>query len=111
MPKRPTTRRGTSPTRTAKGSAPKKRKATARKTAKSKAAKRGAKPKAVQQVSPEQVVKVSPEQEAAFTEALIDSGEAARLDSEGKLPAGATHKIVEDEAGNIQVVRRRFSIS
>jgi hypothetical protein len=51
------------------------------------------------------------EDEAAFTEALIASGEAARLDEHGKLPAGATHKIVEDEQGNVKVVRRRFSMS
>ena len=49
--------------------------------------------------------------EAAYLETVIASGEAARLDQEGKLPAGATHKIVEDEAGNLKVVRRRFSIS
>jgi len=53
----------------------------------------------------------SPEEEAAFTRALIESGEAARLDEEGKLPAGATHKLVEDEAGHLRAVRRRFSIS
>lgn len=57
------------------------------------------------------VTQPTPEEEAAFTEALIESGRAARLDKEGKLPAGATHKIVEDEAGNVKVVRRRFSIA
>ena len=57
------------------------------------------------------VTQPTPEEEAAFTETLIESGEAARLDKEGKLPAGATHKIVEDEAGNVKVVRRRFSIT
>lgn len=49
--------------------------------------------------------------EAAFIETLVASGEAARLDQHGRLPAGATHKIVEDEAGNVKVVRRRFSIT
>ena len=49
--------------------------------------------------------------EAAFTETVIATGEAARLDEQGKLPAGATHKIVEDDAGNTTVVRRRFSIA
>jgi hypothetical protein len=49
--------------------------------------------------------------EAAYLETVIASGEAARLDQEGKLPTGATHKIVEDDAGNVKVVRRRFSIS
>jgi hypothetical protein len=51
------------------------------------------------------------EEEAACVESLIESGEAARLDKEGKLPAGATHKIVEDEKGNVKVVRRRFSMA
>ena len=50
-------------------------------------------------------------EEAAFAETLIASGEAARLDERGRLPAGATHKIVEDEAGNVKVVRRRFSMT
>jgi hypothetical protein len=49
--------------------------------------------------------------EAAFIESLVSSGQAARLDKDGKLPAGATHKIVEDECGNVKVVRRRFSIT
>ena len=53
----------------------------------------------------------TPEEEAAFVDTLIASGHAARLDQQGKLPAGATHKIVEDEAGNVKVVRRRFSLA
>ena len=44
-------------------------------------------------------------------ETVIATGEAARLDEKGKLPAGATHKIVEDGAGNVTVVRRRFSMT
>jgi len=48
---------------------------------------------------------------AAYLESVIATGEAAPLDKHGKLPAGATHKIVQDEAGNVTVVRRRFSIS
>jgi len=43
-------------------------------------------------------------------EALIARGEAARAVN-GELPDDATHEIVEDEHGNITVVRRRFSIS
>lgn len=54
---------------------------------------------------------VTAAEEAAFTEALIASGQAAPLDKNGKLPRGATHKIVEDQEGNITVVRRRFSIT
>jgi hypothetical protein len=53
----------------------------------------------------------APDDEAAYVETVIASGEAARLDKEGRLPAGATHKIVEDEEGRVKVVRRRFSIS
>ncbi|MGH8721951.1 MAG: hypothetical protein ACREU4_08200, partial [Burkholderiales bacterium] len=60
---------------------------------------------------PVPIERASPEDEAAFVEALIESGQAARVDEEGKLPPGATHKIVEDEEGNVKVVRRRFSIA
>jgi hypothetical protein len=42
---------------------------------------------------------------------LIDRGEAAHPDAEGKLPPGATHEIVEDEPGKPpKVKRRRFSL-
>lgn len=53
----------------------------------------------------------SPEHEAAYVETLIQTGQAARLTKEGKLPAGATHKIVEAEHGELKVVRRRFSMT
>jgi hypothetical protein len=42
---------------------------------------------------------------------LIETGQAARLTKEGKLPPGATHKIVETNDGRIKVVRRRFSVT
>jgi len=49
--------------------------------------------------------------EKAFVESLIVTGQASRPDANGKLPAGATHEIVESEAGDSpKVVRRRFSI-
>ena len=51
------------------------------------------------------------DEEAAFNEALIASGDAARPDEDGKLPPGATPEIVEDQAGNVRVVRRRFSVT
>jgi hypothetical protein len=42
---------------------------------------------------------------------LIERGEAAKPDAEGKLPPGATHEIVEDEPGKPpKVKRRRFSL-
>lgn len=44
-----------------------------------------------------------------YINALIARGEAARA-VDGELPDGATHEIVEDEKGNMTVVRRRFSI-
>ncbi len=44
-----------------------------------------------------------------YIEALIARGEAARA-VDGELPDGATHEIVEDEQGNVTVVRRNFSI-
>lgn len=47
--------------------------------------------------------------EKAHIESLIASGLAAKADAEGKLPAGATHEIVETRDGEITVVRRRFS--
>lgn len=53
----------------------------------------------------------SAEDEAAFTETVIQTGEAAPLDDQGKLPAGATLKIVEDKDGHVKVVRRRYSIA
>jgi hypothetical protein len=85
-----------------------KRKAVKRKTAKNRATKSST---ALAPRPSTTIKQLAPEEEAAFTETLIESGEAARLDKEGKLPAGATHKIVEDEAGNVKVVRRRFSIT
>jgi hypothetical protein len=103
VPKLKTTRRGASQAKTAKRSSPAKSKVASRGGPSTKAAKRPAPSKSVEPVAPEE--------EAAFTEALIQSGEAACLDSEGKLPAGATHKIVEDEAGQKKVVRRRFSMT
>jgi hypothetical protein len=51
------------------------------------------------------------EAETAFVEALVESGQAARPDASGKLPKGATHELVENEKGEVAVVRRRFSIS
>jgi hypothetical protein len=53
----------------------------------------------------------SPEHEAAYVEALIENGQAAPVTRSGKLPRGATHAIVEDEQGQVKVVRRRFSIA
>ncbi|HKH49936.1 MAG TPA: hypothetical protein VKM72_35225 [Thermoanaerobaculia bacterium] len=48
--------------------------------------------------------------EKAFIESLIATGQAARPDKRGKLPAGATHEIVESDTDNEpKVVRRRFS--
>lgn len=99
-------RRSVSKSKAVKGSAMKK-KAARKRTAGKKAAK-----KATRAPRPSTTVeRPSPEVEAAFTRALIESGEAARLDEEGKLPAGATHKLVEDEKGHLRAVRRRFSIS
>lgn len=52
----------------------------------------------------------SPEEaEALFVAGLIARGEAAPADDSGQLPAGATHELIKDEAGNTTVKRRRFS--
>jgi hypothetical protein len=46
----------------------------------------------------------------SFVKGLVDRGEAAKADADGKLPPGATHEIVgETETGLPVVVRRRFS--
>jgi hypothetical protein len=101
---KPTTnRRGTSHKRTAKRPVHAKGQRAARKISTRKSTARG-----VRTDTPEQP---ATEEAAAYVEALIQSGQAAPLDSEGKLPAGATHKICEDKAGNVTVVRRRFSIT
>ena len=57
------------------------------------------------------VEKPSSKHEAAYIETLIETGEAAPLTKDGKLPAGATHVIIEDEQGHVKAVRRRFSIT
>jgi hypothetical protein len=69
--------------------------------------KRAAKPRR-QKPAPEQP---SPTDQAAYVETLIETGQAAPLTADGKLPAGATHAIVEDDQGKVTVVRRRFSIT
>ena len=52
-----------------------------------------------------------PVAEEAFVESLIATGQAAKPDADGKLPAGATHELVESETGDkLKAVRRRFSI-
>lgn len=60
---------------------------------------------------PATIEPVSAAEQAAYIETVIKSGEAASLDEHGRLPAGATHKMVEDDTGKVKVVRRRFSIS
>ena len=67
-------------------------------------------PKPQLQQRPVPVEQPSPEQERAYVDTLIQNGQAARLTKDGKLPAGATHKIIEED-GQVKVVRRRFSIA
>lgn len=52
----------------------------------------------------------TPEDEAAYLEMLTRTGQAVPA-GRGKLPAGATHVVVTDDAGAAKAVRRRFSIS
>jgi hypothetical protein len=48
--------------------------------------------------------------ERAFIETLVANGQAAELDSEGRLPAGATHEITGYHPDGLpMVVRRRFA--
>lgn len=49
--------------------------------------------------------------EEAFVRGLIERGEAAKTDQDGKLPPGATHEIVEQVEGGLpKIRRRRFSL-
>jgi hypothetical protein len=91
----------------------KRRAASKRGAARSKTAKKAAKGGTALVPRPSTTIdQPTPEEEAAYAETLIESGQAARPNKEGKLPAGATHIIVDDkETGKIKVVRRRFSIT
>jgi hypothetical protein len=52
------------------------------------------------------------EAEAAFQRGLIERGEAAVADQNGRLPPGATHEIVgHDPDGRPILKRRRFSLA
>ena len=59
---------------------------------------------------PAGAIVASDPQTESFVKGLVDRGEAAKADAEGKLPSGATHEIVgHTETGLPIVVRRRFS--
>ncbi len=60
------------------------------------------------QVQPDKPESVE-DAERAFVEGLIARGEAAPPDEHGRLPAGATHELVEDEDGHVTARRARFS--
>jgi hypothetical protein len=50
--------------------------------------------------------------EEQFIKDSLTRGDAAYVDEEGRLPPGATHEIVEQDAGEpAKIVRRRFSVS
>lgn len=50
--------------------------------------------------------------EEKFTQDVLTRGEAAIRDSNGNLPAGATHEIVKQESGKLPEIKRiRFSIA
>ena len=105
MPKRTPKRRAGTPRKRAKrgGVRTKRAKAVRTRPAKAKAA--------LPPPPPATIEPVSAAEQAAYIETVIKSGEAASLDEQGRLPAGATHKMVEDDTGKVKVVRRRFSIS
>lgn len=49
-------------------------------------------------------------QTESFVKGLVDRGEAAKADADGKLPPGATHEIIGETATGLPIViRRRFS--
>ena len=63
-----------------------------------------------QKAHPAGAIVASDPQTESFVKGLVDRGEAAKADGEGKLPPGATHEIVgHTEKGLPIVVRRRFS--
>jgi len=60
---------------------------------------------------PKPVPKFGPKtaDEDAFIKSLIAHGQAAKALPDGSLPPGATHELVEDEHGQLRVIRRRYS--
>jgi hypothetical protein len=50
------------------------------------------------------------EAEKRFKHDLLERGEAAKS-TDGKLPPGATHEIIEKPGGEVKIVRRRFSLT
>jgi hypothetical protein len=49
--------------------------------------------------------------EEAFVRGVIERGEAAKPDRDGKLPPRATHEIIEETEGKLpKIRRRRFSL-
>jgi hypothetical protein len=50
------------------------------------------------------------EAEKRFKQDLLERGEAAKS-KDGKLPPGVTHEIIEKAGGEVDVVRRRFSLT
>ncbi len=64
----------------------------------------------IEKKHPPGAIVASDPQTESFVKGLVDRGEAAKTDADGKLPPGATHEIVgETETGLPIVVRRRFS--
>lgn len=50
-------------------------------------------------------------EEKRFVKDVLTRGEAAKPDEHGKLPAGATHEIVEECEGELsKIKRKRFSM-
>jgi hypothetical protein len=71
-------------------------------------AKNDAKSRPVRKTPPRASHKADPD-EAAYTQSLIEHGQAVKLPAGGTLPPGATHELVEDDQGQLRAVRRRFS--
>jgi hypothetical protein len=66
-------------------------------------------PKPVRTRAPQPRRRSKTADEDAFTQSLIEHGQAAKAGADGKLPRGATHELVENEKGDVKPVRRRFS--
>jgi len=69
-------------------------------------------PAATPKVGPVATPKFGPKtaDEDAFIKSLVTHGQAAKALPDGSLPPGATHELVEDEHGELRVIRRRYSV-
>jgi hypothetical protein len=69
------------------------------------------KPRRGEDRAPDPVAERERTAKEAFVRGIIERGEAAKPDRNGKLPPGVTHEIVEEVEGELpKIRRRRFSL-